>query len=227
MSSDYEKGGIHYDDVVRDADILGGKDVTPEDARRHAELSEEELAVEKKLVKKMDLIIMPLVVTVYLLNYIDRNNYPAARLQGLQDELAMSDEQYQLGLSILFVGYVSIVEQQKGRLAKANITIGIDASAFQRFAQLLREAILVPWILRHCMGLSLSTYVLGQQLPRDRSMSLHSRSRGSAVLPGCALLFVEMVHQERAQPANVHFLFGFPHLGCFRFSDRGRHFGRS
>jgi MFS family permease len=61
---------------------------------------------EKKLRRKIDSVIMPMVVLVYLMNYIDRNNYPAARLAGLQEELNMDDSQFQLGLSILFVGYV-------------------------------------------------------------------------------------------------------------------------
>lgn len=34
------------------------------------------------------------------------NNYAAARLQGLEADLGMTDEQYQIGLSTLFVGYV-------------------------------------------------------------------------------------------------------------------------
>ena len=36
----------------------------------------------------------------------NRNNYPAARLQGLQEDLNLTDSQYQVGLSILFVGYI-------------------------------------------------------------------------------------------------------------------------
>lgn len=35
-----------------------------------------------------------------------RNNYAAARLQGLEADLKMTDEQYQIGLSTLFIGYV-------------------------------------------------------------------------------------------------------------------------
>lgn len=37
---------------------------------------------------------------------IDRNNYAAARLQGLEEDLGLVGNQYQVGLSILFVGYV-------------------------------------------------------------------------------------------------------------------------
>lgn len=35
-----------------------------------------------------------------------RNNYAAAKLQGLEDDLGLDDQQYQTGLSILFVGYI-------------------------------------------------------------------------------------------------------------------------
>lgn len=35
-----------------------------------------------------------------------RNNYAAARLQGLEEDLNMTDREYQIGLSTLFVGYV-------------------------------------------------------------------------------------------------------------------------
>jgi MFS family permease len=35
-----------------------------------------------------------------------RNNYAAAKLQGLEQDLNLNDQQYQTGLSILFVGYI-------------------------------------------------------------------------------------------------------------------------
>jgi hypothetical protein len=38
----------------------------------HLQLTAEELVIEKKLRRRIDCIIMPLVVLVYVLNYIDR-----------------------------------------------------------------------------------------------------------------------------------------------------------
>jgi MFS family permease len=35
-----------------------------------------------------------------------RNNYAAAKLQGLIQELSLTDQQYQTGLSILFIAYI-------------------------------------------------------------------------------------------------------------------------
>ncbi|OAP60105.1 hypothetical protein AYL99_05107 [Fonsecaea erecta] len=93
--------------VILDHDVLGEKaDLSHEEAMHFGALTEEELAVQKKLVRKIDLRIMPLIVLVYLMNYIDRNNYAAARLQGLEADLGLHGDEYQTGLSILFVSYI-------------------------------------------------------------------------------------------------------------------------
>ncbi|KAJ9609483.1 hypothetical protein H2200_005810 [Cladophialophora chaetospira] len=93
--------------VVLDHDLLGDKvELSHEEAMHFGALTEEELVVQKKLVRKIDALIMPLVVLVYLMNYIDRNNYAAARLQGLEEDLNLHGDQYQTGLSILFVSYI-------------------------------------------------------------------------------------------------------------------------
>ncbi|EHK23080.1 uncharacterized protein TRIVIDRAFT_53812 [Trichoderma virens Gv29-8] len=59
-----------------------------------------------KLVRKMDLIILPTIGILYILNYIDRQNLAAARLQGITDSLHMSTQQFATVVSILFVGYL-------------------------------------------------------------------------------------------------------------------------
>jgi len=101
------KGDIGHNEVLRDHDVLGEKEYTTEEAMHFGELTPEELVIQKKLRRRIDSLIMPLVVLVYLMNYIDRNNYAAARLQGLETDLNLHGDQYQVGLSILFVGYVS------------------------------------------------------------------------------------------------------------------------
>ncbi|KAJ0417264.1 major facilitator superfamily domain-containing protein [Aspergillus carlsbadensis] len=90
------------------ADLTAEKANLAHDEEMNAigELTPEEKAIEKKLRRRIDSIIMPLVILVYLMNYIDRNNYAAAKLQGLEEDLNLNDQQYQTGLSILFVGYI-------------------------------------------------------------------------------------------------------------------------
>ncbi|KAK2736267.1 hypothetical protein FQN55_001727 [Onygenales sp. PD_40] len=78
----------------------------PERLDHLTQLTPEEKVLEKKLRRKIDSLIMPMVIVVYLMNYIDRNNYAAARLQGLEADLKLTPQQYQTGLSILFVAYI-------------------------------------------------------------------------------------------------------------------------
>ncbi|KAK5073009.1 hypothetical protein LTR64_000584 [Lithohypha guttulata] len=93
--------------IVADHDLMGEKAaVTHDEATHIGELTEEEKIIEKKLKRRIDTTVMPLVIMIYLMNYIDRNNYAAARLQGLEKDLGLSAKQYQLGLSILFVAYI-------------------------------------------------------------------------------------------------------------------------
>lgn len=67
-----EKPG-HVDRVVLDHDVLGDKiAISHEDAMHFGELTPEEREIEKKLRRKIDMRIMPMIVLVYLMNYIDR-----------------------------------------------------------------------------------------------------------------------------------------------------------
>lgn len=70
-------------------------------------LSDEEYKrLEKKLVRKLDLFILPTIGILYILNYIDRQNLSAAKLQGIMEDLNMNEQQFATAISILFVGYV-------------------------------------------------------------------------------------------------------------------------
>jgi hypothetical protein len=59
----------------------------------------------KKATLKMDLVIMPIMVIMYVLNYLDRQNIASAKLANITDDLNLSQVQYQTTVSILFVGY--------------------------------------------------------------------------------------------------------------------------
>ncbi|KAK0387862.1 hypothetical protein NLU13_4107 [Sarocladium strictum] len=61
---------------------------------------------EIRLVRKLDWCIMPLLMFMYFLNYVDRNAIAQARLNGLEDDLGMSGTDFNTAVSILFVGYV-------------------------------------------------------------------------------------------------------------------------
>lgn len=63
---------------------------------------------ERALVRKMDIRIFPVMIVLFILNFIDRNNFANARLRGLEKDLNLTDVEYQTCISILLVGYVSM-----------------------------------------------------------------------------------------------------------------------
>ncbi|KAI0126110.1 pantothenate transporter liz1 [Xylariales sp. AK1849] len=71
------------------------------------DLTPEELATRsQKLRTKIDLRLLPMIVIMYILNYLDRNNIAAAGLSGLEADIALEGDQFQTCVSILFVGYL-------------------------------------------------------------------------------------------------------------------------
>lgn len=58
---------------ITNKDLLGEKaEMSHEEVIQLAQLTEEEKVIEKKLRRRIDSVIMPLVILVYLMNYIDR-----------------------------------------------------------------------------------------------------------------------------------------------------------
>ena len=70
-------------------------------------LSDREIkSLNRKIVRKVDLYVLPTIGILYILNYIDRQNLAAAKLQGIMEDLQMTTEQFATAVSILFVGYL-------------------------------------------------------------------------------------------------------------------------
>ncbi|TFY60003.1 hypothetical protein EVJ58_g5425 [Rhodofomes roseus] len=61
--------------------------------------------LERRLLLKLDAR-MSILVIIYILNYIDRNNAAAARLRGFEADLHLQGQQFATLLSILYVGYI-------------------------------------------------------------------------------------------------------------------------
>jgi hypothetical protein len=79
-----------------------------------AALSDSEFAkLGRKATSKMDLLIMPCLVVMYIMNYLDRQNIAAAKLADIDKDLDLSDVQYQTCISLLFVGY-SVLPSDSG-----------------------------------------------------------------------------------------------------------------
>ncbi|CRK19798.1 hypothetical protein BN1723_017810, partial [Verticillium longisporum] len=61
---------------------------------------------EEKLVRKLDLYLIPLVMLLYLMSFLDRVNIGNARLYNLEEDLGLVGNQFQVAVSILFVTYI-------------------------------------------------------------------------------------------------------------------------
>ncbi|KAJ4342278.1 hypothetical protein N0V87_001264 [Didymella glomerata] len=62
---------------------------------------------EKKLVRKLDLHLIPIVMLTYLLSFLDRVNIGNSRLYNMEKDLGLIGNQYQIAVSILFVTYIT------------------------------------------------------------------------------------------------------------------------
>lgn len=72
---------------------------TSEDPAQHA-------ARTDRLLRKIDLHLLPFLIIMYLLNFLDRSNLAQARQGTLEKDLGMTGTDYNLATSIFFVGYL-------------------------------------------------------------------------------------------------------------------------
>jgi hypothetical protein len=140
--------------------------------------AEERIDAENRLRRKIDFRLLPMVIIMYIMNYLDRNNIAAARIagpdgKGLQDELGLSSTQYQ----------VSHVSRLKSELFTNNNStdfyqyslcwILVDASSFQSHSQ-------QDWstsdLFTHCYD------YLGYHIRRNRSCTKLCRSHCLSIL---------------------------------------------
>ncbi|CAG8179076.1 unnamed protein product [Penicillium salamii] len=109
MSATDEKGSVHSHQIE---DLEGEKarsrnGHSPMMPASLAALSEVEYSkVKRRALWKLDARIMPCMVLMYIMNYLDRQNIASAKLANIEQDLKMTDVQYQTCISILFVGYI-------------------------------------------------------------------------------------------------------------------------
>ncbi|KAG9217884.1 hypothetical protein CCMSSC00406_0005254 [Pleurotus cornucopiae] len=63
-------------------------------------------ALEKRVWRKLDLYVLPVVAMFYLLSLLDRSNIGNARVAGLQKDLKMTNNQYSMALTVTYIPYI-------------------------------------------------------------------------------------------------------------------------
>ncbi|KAL9488262.1 hypothetical protein ACSS6W_000539 [Trichoderma asperelloides] len=62
---------------------------------------------EKKVLRKMDIRLIPMLAALYLLSFLDRGNIGNAKIEGLQEDLNMTPGQYNWCLTVFFFTYAA------------------------------------------------------------------------------------------------------------------------
>ncbi|KAL2136207.1 hypothetical protein VTI74DRAFT_5085 [Chaetomium olivicolor] len=101
MSSDREKASS---DANRSHDSTTYGVEMPEDPDAHL-TAEEKAEVDRKLVWKLDWILLPWLCFLYLLAFLDRTNIGNAKIAGLSKDLGLTTASYNATLTIFFVSY--------------------------------------------------------------------------------------------------------------------------
>ncbi|KAF8647935.1 hypothetical protein AX16_006467 [Volvariella volvacea WC 439] len=72
---------------------------------------------QSALLRRIDLHVIPWLILLYLLSFLDRGSIGNARLYGFQDDIAINDDQYLIALTVFFFPY-SLVEPMSNVILK-------------------------------------------------------------------------------------------------------------
>ncbi|KAH8115403.1 MFS general substrate transporter [Phellopilus nigrolimitatus] len=83
---------------------------------------------EKHLIRKLDLRLLPIIILIFIMNYIDRIAITAARLNGFEQDLGLTDVQYDTVVAIFYASYCSASIPSNmilNRVSRPSMYIGI------------------------------------------------------------------------------------------------------
>lgn len=63
-------------------------------------------AAERRLIHKLDLRILPVLWILYLVNFIDRANIGNAKIQGMEKELKLTGQRFNISVWVFNLGYL-------------------------------------------------------------------------------------------------------------------------
>ncbi|GIC88891.1 putative MFS transporter [Aspergillus udagawae] len=87
-------------------DHVGDPETKKGVADEEVALDEETLKLDRQTLLRLDLLLMPMTLMLYLLAWLDRANVGNARVAGLEKDLHLTDLQYKTVITITYVPYV-------------------------------------------------------------------------------------------------------------------------
>ena len=65
--------------------------------------------IEKRILRKLDLHLAPIFMSLYFLSYLNRSNIGNAAVAGMNDQLSLTPGQYSTAVSIFYATYVGLI----------------------------------------------------------------------------------------------------------------------
>jgi len=158
----------------------------------------------KNLLRKVDIRLLPLLVLMYLLNFLDRSNLAQARLGSLEKDLGMKGTDFNLATSILFV--VSFLAIPWECVADST-GLSLDATPLQPPSH-QSPALDLSWHRNGFMGYDFCVSGRCQVLWGAPCLSNYAWCCRGAILPGCDYADVVLVYTSRACASYCLVLFG-------------------
>ncbi|KAJ5690040.1 hypothetical protein N7462_004432 [Penicillium macrosclerotiorum] len=87
-------------------------------------------AAEKRLVRKIDLYLMPSVFVLYLFSYVDRSNIGLAKIAGMEQDLNLTSAQYYTAVIVWVIGYTIAAVPSNMILARTRPSVFIPLITF-------------------------------------------------------------------------------------------------
>lgn len=94
-------------DPAPTGELEKGQIDTRESVDDHHLHQEVDPAVEKRVVRKIDRVVVPIVMALYLLAFLDRSNVGNARIAGMTQDLHLVGERYDWLLTIFYISYIT------------------------------------------------------------------------------------------------------------------------
>ncbi|ODQ59502.1 hypothetical protein WICANDRAFT_32532 [Wickerhamomyces anomalus NRRL Y-366-8] len=100
LKSDTEKPEVEFvEDIAPNSDRDVSSSIVNDDADDFSDIN------EKKVLRKMDLHLIPLLALLYLISFIDRGNVGNARIEGITVTLKLTEDEFNICVTIFFITY--------------------------------------------------------------------------------------------------------------------------
>lgn len=147
--------------------------------------------LEKKIVRRLDMTLMPCLWTLYLFNYLDRASIAQARINTLEEDLNLGPDHYNTAVMILSLGYASLQNEAVTRLTQTQLCTRTNSQQHDhRVPQAFTLPLFDGYRVVRCLGGNVWNY----RLQRSCARTLLPRSRRSASTSWSGISHGMLVH---------------------------------